>query len=109
MIALHVSVMHILGTIHLFIYIQRSAISLHVGVKLICCIIGVLILLSKDFIINLYESCSCPSCVIHNNTTNNNETLKNRACFSKTIDLRGHMPMFTLKINVFPSISLETL
>ena len=84
MIALHVSVMPILGTIHLFIYIQRSAISLRVGVKLICCIIGVLILLSKDFIINLYESCSCPCCcccVIHNN--NNNETLRTGLVFPR--------------------------
>ena len=28
--------------------------------------------------------------------------------FSKMIDLRGHMPRFTLKMHVFPSISLET-
>ena len=28
--------------------------------------------------------------------------------FSKTIDLRGHMPRFTLNMNVFPSISWET-
>ena len=28
--------------------------------------------------------------------------------FSKTINLRGHMPRFTLKMNIFPSISLET-
>ena len=28
--------------------------------------------------------------------------------FSKTINLRGHMPRFTLKMNVFPSISWET-
>ena len=27
--------------------------------------------------------------------------------FSETIDLRGHMPSFTLKMNIFPSISLE--
>ena len=33
---------------------------------------------------------------------------QNRACFSKMIDLRGHMPRFTLRMNVFPSISLET-
>ena len=80
MIALHVSVMHILCTIRLFIYIQRSAISLHVGVKFICFIIGLLILLSKDFIINLYESCSCPCCcVIHNN--NNNATLRTGLIF----------------------------
>ena len=32
---------------------------------------------------------------------------QNRACFSKLIDLRGHMARFTLKMNVFPSISLE--
>ena len=36
------------------------------------------------------------------------ETLRTRACFSKTINLRGHMPRFTLKINVLLSISLET-
>ena len=87
MIALHVSVMHILGTIHLFIYIQQSAISRHVGVKLISCIIGVLILLSKDFIINLYESCSCPCCccVIHNNNNNNNnnKTLRTGLIFPR--------------------------
>ena len=28
--------------------------------------------------------------------------------FSKTIDLSGHMPRFTLNMNVFPFISLET-
>ena len=33
---------------------------------------------------------------------------QNRACFSKAIDLRGHMPGFTLKMNIFPNISLET-
>ena len=33
---------------------------------------------------------------------------QNRACFSKMIDLRGHMPRFTLKMNVMLSISLET-
>ena len=27
--------------------------------------------------------------------------------FSETIDLRGHMPRFTQKVHVFPSISLE--
>ena len=27
---------------------------------------------------------------------------QNSACFSKTIDLRGHMPRFPLKMNVFP-------
>ena len=30
---------------------------------------------------------------------------QNSARFSRTIDLRGHMPRFTLKMNVFPSIS----
>ena len=30
------------------------------------------------------------------------------SCFSKMINLRGHMPMFTLKMNVFPSIFLAT-
>ena len=33
---------------------------------------------------------------------------QNSACFSKKIDLRFHMPKFTLKMNVFPSISIET-
>ena len=32
---------------------------------------------------------------------------QNSAHFSKTIDLRGHMPRFTLKMNVFPFISSE--
>ena len=32
---------------------------------------------------------------------------QNRACFSEMIDLRGHMPRFTWKMNIFPSISLE--
>ena len=31
-----------------------------------------------------------------------------RVHFSEMIDLRGHMPRFTLKMNIFPSISLET-
>ena len=33
---------------------------------------------------------------------------QNRASFSEMIDLRGHMPSFNLKMNVFLSISLET-
>ena len=33
---------------------------------------------------------------------------QNRAGFYETIDLRGHMPRFTLKMSIFPSISLET-
>ena len=33
---------------------------------------------------------------------------QNRACLSKMIDLRGHMPRFTLKMNIMLSISLET-
>ena len=32
---------------------------------------------------------------------------QNSARFFNTINLRGHMPRFTLKMNVFPSISLE--
>ena len=35
-------------------------------------------------------------------------TLRTGLISSKTIDLRGHMPRFTLKMNVFPSISLES-
>ena len=36
------------------------------------------------------------------------ETLRTGLDFSEMIDLRGHMPRFTLKMNVFPSIFLET-
>ena len=32
---------------------------------------------------------------------------QNGACFSKMFDLRGHMPRFTWKMNIFPSISLD--
>ena len=35
------------------------------------------------------------------------ETLRTGFVFSETIDLRGHMPRFTLKMNIFPSIFLE--
>ena len=31
-----------------------------------------------------------------------------QACSSKMFDLSGHMPRFTLKMNVFPSMSFET-
>ena len=37
------------------------------------------------------------------------ETLRTGLVFPKMIDLRGQMQRFTLKMNVFPSISLETL
>ena len=33
---------------------------------------------------------------------------QNRAHFSKMIDLRGHMPRCTVRMNIFPSIPLET-
>ena len=33
---------------------------------------------------------------------------QNRAHFSEIIDMRGHMPRFTLKMNIFPSIFLKT-
>ena len=36
------------------------------------------------------------------------ETLRTGLDFSETIDLRGDMPRFTLKMNIFPSIFLET-
>ena len=36
------------------------------------------------------------------------ESLRTGIDFSDTIDLRHHMPRFTLKINIFPYISLET-
>ena len=42
------------------------------------------------------------------NPINVNWNPQNSACLSKTVDLRGHMPRFTLKMNVFPSISLQT-
>ena len=35
------------------------------------------------------------------------ESSQNRARFSEMIDLRGHMSRFTLKMNIFPSMSLE--
>ena len=33
---------------------------------------------------------------------------QNRACFSRTINLRGHMLRFSWHMNVFPPLSLET-
>ena len=45
---------------------------------------------------------------LHRNPINVCWNPQNRACFSETIDLRVHMPRFTLKMNVFPSISIET-
>ena len=32
---------------------------------------------------------------------------QNRAHFSEMIDLRGHTPRFTQKVNIFPCISLD--
>ena len=65
----HLTLVSECALVHIYIYIYRSAIPLHVAVKLICFTIGLLILLSKDLIINLYELCSCHCCccVIHNN------------------------------------------
>ena len=34
-------------------------------------------------------------------------TIRTGLIFLKMIDLMGHMPRFTLKMNVFPSVSLE--
>ena len=45
---------------------------------------------------------------LHGNTINVCWNPQNRAWFSEMINLRGHMPRFTLKMNVFPSICLET-
>ena len=42
------------------------------------------------------------------NTTNVCWNPHNSARFSQMINLRGHMPRFTEKINIFPSISWET-
>ena len=36
------------------------------------------------------------------------ETLRVGLDVSEMINLRGHMARFTLKINIFPSITLET-
>ena len=35
------------------------------------------------------------------------ETLRTGLCFSEMIELRGHMPRFTLKMNILPPMSLE--
>ena len=50
----------------------------------------------------------CFPIYLHENPINVCWNPQNSARFSKTIDLRGHMPRFTIKMNVFPSISLET-
>ena len=34
---------------------------------------------------------------------------QNRGCFSKMIDLRGHMPRFTLKMKIFQPMSLRNI
>ena len=36
------------------------------------------------------------------------ETPQNMVHFSEMMNLKGHMPRFTLKMNVFPSIFWET-
>ena len=36
------------------------------------------------------------------------ETLRTGLVFSEMMNLKGHMPRFTLKMNVFQSIFLET-
>ena len=51
---------------------------------------------------HVFPSISC------GNTINVCWNPQNRACLSKTIDLKGHMPRFTLKMNVFQCNSLET-
>ena len=45
---------------------------------------------------------------LHGNTITVCWNPQNRAWFSEMINLRDHMPRFTLKMNVFPSICLET-
>ena len=56
----------------------------------------------------IYSQNECFPIYLLGNCINECWNPQNRACFCKTIDLRGHMPRFTLKMNVLLSISLET-
>ena len=51
---------------------------------------------------------SCFPIFVFGNTINVCWNPQNRVLFSETSNLRGHLPRFTLKMNTFPSISLET-
>ena len=54
----------------------------------------------------MYSKNECFPIYLLRNPINMCSNPENRAHFSKTINLRGHMPRFTVKMNVFPSISL---
>ena len=56
----------------------------------------------------LVDKNECFSIYLLGNCINGCWNSQNRARFSKTINFRGHMPRFTLKMNIFPSISLES-
>ena len=56
----------------------------------------------------VYSQNECFPIYLLGNCINECWNPQNRSCFCKTINLRGHMPSFTLKMNVFQSISLET-
>ena len=56
--------------------------------------------------LHLLEKWTCFPIYLLGNCINVCWNPQNRACFSKMIDLRGHMPRFTLKMNIMLSISL---
>ena len=58
---------------------------------------------------DVYCKNECFCIYLLGNTINVCGNPQNRAHFSKTIDLRGHMPRFTIKMNIFPSICLESV
>ena len=55
--------------------------------------------------IYIYIKCNCMQCLYAQLTRGVHQ---NRAHFSKMIDLRGHMPRCTVRMNISPSISLVT-
>ena len=57
--------------------------------------------------LSLVEKFMFPTYVL-GNTINVCWNPSEQGFFSQMIDLRGHMPRFTLKMNIFPSISWET-
>ena len=56
----------------------------------------------------VYSKNECFPIYLFRNPKNVCSDPQNSAHFSETIDLMGHMPRFILKMNVFPSISLDT-
>ena len=57
----------------------------------------------------VYSKKECLSFYLLRNPINVCWNPQNSALFSKTIDLRGHIPRFSWKMNIFPHMSLETL